>query len=218
MAKAGKAKKQAAAAAPGPSDADEKAFQTGLAFELLSCLAASWAVGREQKGLPEPPVPLGQPAGVSLAFALEVYFKCILLMHGINPERGHKLLDVFQQIERDVKSPDAGKLIRGWYKAEVEKRDWLENRQIAQGGTPTTFDVALASCSKVFEDWRYAYESSSDTTSVRFRNFSIIVATRRFILRERPGWKKHLPDFKAIQGEFVDPTKPPELRRPTRRT
>jgi hypothetical protein len=92
------------------------------------------------------------PAVVCAAFAIELAFKCILLVERRESWTGHQLEQLFGQLSRGSQQQIEG------LAAETSYFLLLGNTQ-----TRTQFfGEVLASLSGVFEDWRYVYEKDTD--------------------------------------------------------
>ncbi|WP_406857576.1 hypothetical protein ABEG18_08140 [Alsobacter sp. KACC 23698] len=115
--------------------------------QLTNATAAGIAASRGHDG----PNSLGAPPIVNLAFAIELYLKLLLSLHG-KLSRGHSLADLFIALE--AQAPDVVACSIALHRYSRGDRD--------------EFFEELRTVSNSFEQWRYAHEhefliSSADT-------------------------------------------------------
>jgi hypothetical protein len=130
------------------------------------------------------------PFVVNGAFALEVYFKCLIFLETNNRVRGHDLDKLFGML-----TPAHQNAI-DTYSRDIAPKDAAH--QSAQANRPelATTVGCLKYSADAYEHYRYIYEppEADPVTGLPvlygFVCWQIIWATRRFILELRPDWDR----------------------------
>jgi HEPN domain-containing protein len=175
----------------------EKQFRIGAGFATMS---ASTPVGAGN-----PNLVFGQTSAsaVLIAFAVELYLKCILTQMGIT-KRKHSLLELFYLIpEKDKQGRDPKYIIKEYYYERVELskktplpigKQFKELRKTINEmhKKMEDFDKMLIKNGNNFELWRYNYET--DWAKVKpesYGLFQLCSALQKYILDIKPKWAKH---------------------------
>lgn len=142
-------------------------------------------------------LPLGTPGIVNSAFALELYFKCLIWTESggaPQPIREHKLLPLFQKISaaRQKRISDLfDQVTTGhpwWIKIRTKFPSELPNYRIPK---------VLENGSNAFKEHRYTFEGIQTAKECFFS--PAVPATRETILEMQPDWRKlaeQLPDIR----------------------
>ena len=121
-----------------------KAFTNGMLFHRASqrCSEQRQITGEKYEMLV-------QPAIVSLAFAVELYLKAIILKGSGKPGRGHDLKELFGTIP----SPDRADILAKFVEIDLGEHD---------------FQAELSDAALTFNSWRYAHEVISISSRIIF--------------------------------------------------
>jgi hypothetical protein len=137
--------------------------------------------------------PSVEPAITVLTFALELYFKALICIDKGSSVKGHKLIDLFNQLLPDRKKRLAELFdIEAmndvwWQRLHKEKPAWLVDYSL---------EKVLKKSNDAFQDWRYYFESIGK--SCEFVVSSVVPALRRLILEIKPEWASSIdPDSDA---------------------
>jgi hypothetical protein len=123
------------------------------------------------------------------AFALELYFKCLLFMDGKKPGKHHELEKHFNDLP-----PSSQDVIRKRYDEIVNadaslQAEYARLREAGEDPDQTYgFEKALRASSRTFERSRYPYDPAYKTHS--YLGASIAQAIRSVIVERHPAWDK----------------------------
>jgi hypothetical protein len=123
------------------------------------------------------------PIVICLAFSLELYFKCLILLEG-GAALGHDLEDLFSKT-----SPESQKQIRASYAPYKAKADGMYAAVKGVPIPPTDFDAALRASARAFEHFRYAFEGAVKDQEGWMGN-DICECVRDRIAELKPEWAK----------------------------
>lgn len=128
---------------------------------------------------------LAPPAMVE-AFAVELYFKCLLTIDWGKAPRGHKVKDeLFDRLK-----PSSQKSLRWIYNKELETDAAAKTFAKSHPRIPMGLDTCLALYNDVFETIRYLYEEKPITVGA----WAILASSlRATILAIHPKWGEKKP-------------------------
>ncbi|MEX2127482.1 MAG: hypothetical protein WD871_04485 [Xanthobacteraceae bacterium] len=93
------------------------------------------------------------PAAVCGAFALELYFKCLLALERTDHSNKHELKTLFDRLSNSTKEE-----LRARFLILPSMNTAIFSFMGKKVGTLDAFDVALEKSNNVFSYWRYDYE------------------------------------------------------------
>jgi hypothetical protein len=146
------------------------------------------------RGLPNMPI-----ASIAcLAFALELYFKCLIRLGNKPKETGHDLVKLFKKI--GVRHQAA---IKTYFRQHIDDlRAHLEREYAASGRSvpKPDFDFVLSTSKDAFSRMRYVYEKGIPPDTGWLAS-EILEGARQAILAKRPDWIRARQVFPA--GEII---------------
>jgi hypothetical protein len=181
---------------PKPASYEASAvFMAGVRYDYASRVLA-WECGnRILSGDLNQTLPAMLPQIVLSAFAIELYFKCLIVLDsGNEPRREHALTELFVDLASDRQTS-----IRKWF--YFTHNSVKELIDLARVYGSSDFESSLALASRIFDRWRYCYELPEDTPMALTE--PILRAACETILEARPDWRPHAESL-STRPRFLD--------------
>jgi HEPN domain-containing protein len=168
----------------------EQFYWSGIlaARVIRDAAAGDQHLQRYTHGLPN----MDSAANASSAFALELYFKCLIRIGKKRPERSHNLVELFSKIAKRHQIA----IRRYFNKNSSDVRKYLEREFSGRAIPEPLFDYVLTNSKDAFERMRYAYEGHPPDTG--WLASDILHGARGQILSMYPNWEN------ARQASFLN--------------
>jgi hypothetical protein len=136
---------------------------------------------------------------VCSAFALELYFKCLIRMGRKTFGRQHDLAELYGLIGRR----DRAKIKRYWNEHSETVRSYVEQAYEGDGqpGPKVDFDFVLSASKDAFVEMRYIYEQGIKPDTGWLAD-TIVEGARKVILEKHPDWENRRQTSPLPQTSF----------------
>ena len=159
----------------------EKVFKTAAQFHTASIYISSSGLDGKRK--------MASAMVVNQAFAVELYFKSLILDQTGSPATGHGLVELFNKVDPATQADIHMKY--DILRSEDPTRSYWEAPKPAGAGRSLAFVDVLNDGDKAFQQWRYFHEYFTGGAILSWFGGALAEATRLTILEIHPDWRKH---------------------------
>jgi hypothetical protein len=132
-------------------------------------------------------LPCMVPTTVLIAFAAELYLKCLLVINGATNLRDHDLLNLYDRL-----LPAQKQRLEELFQASFADNAFLIAHQAEMQATHPGIVLNMRECvagtRRAFVEFRYVYENGTEGSLSSF----IGAPLRKYIIEDKPEWQKHV--------------------------